>query len=110
MDSFVILRKFRLPRVCKIRRKEVLRVGGGWFLVENNATLWLHLASWNLPDSQLSKKWAKRIKKWGPRQSWRVIFLLVIHFKGVVGEALLIFDNSIFTKSCLITISIKFID
>ena len=29
-----------------------LRVGG-WF-PQNNATLWLHLASWNLPDSQLS--------------------------------------------------------
>ena len=26
---------------------------GGW-CQENNATLWLHLASWNLPDSQLS--------------------------------------------------------
>ena len=29
-------------------------VGGGWSKPENNATLWLHLASWNLPDSQLS--------------------------------------------------------
>ena len=27
---------------------------GGWSQSENNATLWLHLASWNLPDSQLS--------------------------------------------------------
>ena len=26
---------------------------GGWFH-DNNAMLWLHLASWNLPDSQLS--------------------------------------------------------
>ena len=34
------------------------RVGGwvaGWVVYQsNNATLWLHLASWNLPDSQLS--------------------------------------------------------
>ena len=29
-------------------------VGAGWSKLENNATLWLHLASWNLPDSQLS--------------------------------------------------------
>ena len=28
---------------------------GGWFH-QNNATLWLHLASWNLPDFQLSWK------------------------------------------------------
>ena len=28
---------------------------GGWVVPsENQATLWLHLASWNLPDSQLS--------------------------------------------------------
>ena len=27
---------------------------GGWSQSENNATLWLHLASWDLPDSQLS--------------------------------------------------------
>ena len=29
---------------------------GGWVggFHENNATLWLHLASWNLPDSQIS--------------------------------------------------------
>ena len=27
---------------------------GGWILEENIATLWLHLASWTLPDSQLS--------------------------------------------------------
>ena len=27
---------------------------GGWSKIENNATLWLHLASWNLPDSQPS--------------------------------------------------------
>ena len=28
---------------------------GGWVVYQsNNATLWLHLASWNLPDSQLS--------------------------------------------------------
>ena len=27
----------------------------GWMVLCNyNATLWLHLASWNLPDSQLS--------------------------------------------------------
>ena len=26
---------------------------GGWLLVYNKATSWLHLASWNLPDSQL---------------------------------------------------------
>ena len=34
------------------------RPGGwvaGWVVYQsNNATLWLHLASWNLPDSQLS--------------------------------------------------------
>ena len=29
---------------AKVRRKGVLQVGG-WLLVENNATLWLHLAS-----------------------------------------------------------------
>ena len=29
-------------------------VGGGVSQSENNATLWLYLASWNLPDSQLS--------------------------------------------------------
>ena len=57
----------------EVRRKDGLRVGcagyvvgcagyvvgglrrlcGGWFH-ENNATLWLHLASWDLPDSQLT--------------------------------------------------------
>ena len=30
------------------------RLCGGWSQSENNATLWLHLASWDLPDSQLS--------------------------------------------------------
>ena len=25
-----------------------------WFHAHNNATLWLHLASWDLPDSKLS--------------------------------------------------------
>ena len=30
------------------------RVGGRVVFQGNNATLWLHLASWNLPDSQLS--------------------------------------------------------
>ena len=42
----------RLPVVIE---KDGLRVGGwlgGWFH-ENNATLWLHLASWNLLDFQL---------------------------------------------------------
>ena len=31
-------------------------VGGGWVVIPsgNNTTSWLHLASWNLPDSQLS--------------------------------------------------------
>ena len=29
---------------------------GGWFLSGNKATLWLHLASWNLPDYQSSWK------------------------------------------------------
>ena len=29
---------------AEVRKKDVLRVGG-WFWVENNATLWLHLAS-----------------------------------------------------------------
>ena len=37
----------------EVERKDGLRVAGGWFH-ENNATLWLHLASWNLLDSQLS--------------------------------------------------------
>ena len=35
------------------------KMGCGWvggFMIENNATLWLHLASWNLPDFQLSWK------------------------------------------------------
>ena len=27
---------------------------GGWSEADNNATPWLHLASWNLQDSQLS--------------------------------------------------------
>ena len=31
----------------------VVIVIGGWFH-DNNATLWLHLASWTLPDFQLS--------------------------------------------------------
>ena len=45
----------------EVGKKDGLRVGGsvaepmcwvgGWFH-DNNATLWLHLASWNLPDSQ----------------------------------------------------------
>ena len=35
------------------------RVGG--FMVENNATLWLHLASWNLLDFQLS--WKSKIEQ-----------------------------------------------
>ena len=26
--------------------------GGGWSKLDHDATLWLHLASWNLPDSQ----------------------------------------------------------
>ena len=29
----------------EVRKKDVLQVGGWWFLVVNNATLWLHLAS-----------------------------------------------------------------
>ena len=29
---------------------------GGWFLTGNNTTSWLHLASWNLQDFQLSWK------------------------------------------------------
>ena len=42
--------KFQLPRLCRGQKKDVLQVAGGgwvggWFLVENNATLWLHLAS-----------------------------------------------------------------
>ena len=41
------------------------RVRSGWARaysigVENNAILWLHLASWNLPDSQLS--WASKME------------------------------------------------
>ena len=28
----------------------------GWFLTENIATLWLHLASWDLLDFQLSRE------------------------------------------------------
>ena len=34
------------------------RVGGWWVgnYSDNNAFLWLHLASWNLPDSQLSRE------------------------------------------------------
>ena len=31
----------------EVRKKDVLRVGG-WFWVENNATLWLHLAHHDL--------------------------------------------------------------
>ena len=30
-------------------------MAGGWFH-DNNDTLWPHLASWNLPDSQLSRE------------------------------------------------------
>ena len=31
--------------------------GGGWMVLSgNNTTSWLHLASWNLPDSQLSSE------------------------------------------------------
>ena len=40
-----------------LRKKDGLRVVGGRWVVslqENNATLWLHIASWSLPDSQLS--------------------------------------------------------
>ena len=33
---------------------------GGWFLSGNISTLWLHLASWYLPDSQLS--WESKMK------------------------------------------------
>ena len=33
---------------------QVLRVGGWVVYQSNNATLWLHLASWNFPNSQLS--------------------------------------------------------
>ena len=45
--------KFQLPRLSRSQKKR-WAPGGGWFWVQNNATLWLHLASWNLPDSQLS--------------------------------------------------------
>ena len=43
--------------------KDGLRVGGGWvggWFHQNNATSWLHLASWNLPDSQLS--WVSKME------------------------------------------------
>ena len=40
----------------KTNKQVFQNLGGGWVgvLTENNATPWLHLASWNLPDSQLS--------------------------------------------------------
>ena len=40
------------PHISNYR--SVLRVGGWVVYQDNNATPWLHLASWNLPDSQLS--------------------------------------------------------
>ena len=33
--------------------KKIHMVGGGVVLSGNNTTSWLHLASWNLPDSQI---------------------------------------------------------
>ena len=41
---------------------------GGWGSVENNATLWLHLASWNLPDSQLS--WESKMEPECGKKYW----------------------------------------
>ena len=47
--------KFQPPKLCRSRQKRCPAGGqvGGWFLVENNAPLWLHLASWNLQISAL---------------------------------------------------------
>ena len=44
-----------------IRLTSVLRVGGRVVFQDNNATRWLHLASLNLPDSQLS--WESKMER-----------------------------------------------
>ena len=65
--------EFQLPRMPRSMKKRwaagglrrlcggLRRLCGGrvaqamwWFHAHNNATWWLHLASWDLPDSQLS--------------------------------------------------------
>ena len=47
------MQKFQYLDHQEVVKKDGLRGVGGWSH-ENNATLWLHLASWNLPDSQFS--------------------------------------------------------
>ena len=47
------------------------RVGmGGWSKPENNATLWLHLSSWNLPDSQLN--WESEMEPSGAKREKKI--------------------------------------
>ena len=58
---FVNFEKSKRPNLCSSQKKDGLQVGG-WvggarayhYWHENNATFWLHLASWDLPDCQPS--------------------------------------------------------
>ena len=40
--------------ISKCWYQSIPNLGGGWFFIGNNTTSWLHLASWDLLDSQLS--------------------------------------------------------
>ena len=58
---FVNFEKSKRPNLCSSQKKDGLQVGG-WvggarayhYWHENDATFWLHLASWDLPDCQPS--------------------------------------------------------
>ena len=48
-------RHLRLRLQSKLYSMKKIEVVGGWTVLSgNNTTSWLHLAGWNLPDSQLS--------------------------------------------------------
>ena len=56
----------------------------GWSEADNNATAWLHLASWNLPDSQLREsKMEPRVEKIS-RKNFRNIYRNI--FGKIQGE------------------------
>ena len=67
-------------------RTEITNTGGGWSKLDYNATLWLHLAIRNLPDSQLSRE-----SKIEPSVA---IFALLDFFICIINQTLLSFGLS----------------
>ena len=66
---------------------------GGWFQLHNIATLWLHLASWNLPDFQYS--WESRMElECGNNSDTYIIFhlsyILILNFISYIARGLLV--------------------